>query len=74
MAASYIGIMLMPPLFGLLAQGIGVALFPYFLLVMFAATVASTVCLTRNLRNRADMGEWKGKENNYKRNGVPEQV
>ena len=60
MAASYIGIMLMPPLFGLLAQGIGVALFPYFLLVMFAATVASTVCLTRNLRKQGRYGRVEG--------------
>ncbi len=50
MAASYIGIMLMPPLFGLLAQGIDVSLFPYFLLVMFGVAVVSAWFLIRRLK------------------------
>ena len=36
MAASYLGIMLMPPVFGLLAQNIGAELFPYYLLALLA--------------------------------------
>ena len=42
MAASYIGITLMPPLFGLLANRIGVGLFPAWLLAMFAVMLIGT--------------------------------
>jgi fucose permease len=63
MAASYIGIMLMPPLFGLLAQGVSVALFPYFLLALFAVTVASTAFLIRNLKKQGRYGQMEGEEN-----------
>ena len=56
MAASYIGIMLMPPLFGLLAQGVSVALFPYFLLALFAVTVAATAFLIRDLKKQGRYG------------------
>ena len=42
MAASYVGITLMPPLFGLLANRIGVGLFPAWLLAMFAVMLIGT--------------------------------
>lgn len=35
MACAYVGTMLMPPLFGLLAQWLGAALYPWYLLLMF---------------------------------------
>ncbi len=50
MAASYIGIMLMPPLFGLLAQIISVNLFPYFLLFMFLIMILSKIFLIQTLK------------------------
>lgn len=37
MAAAYVGTCLMPPLFGLIAQHISVALFPLYLLLALAA-------------------------------------
>lgn len=50
MAAASIGIMVMPPLFGLLAQGISTDIFPYFLLIMFAVMAVSTFFLIKNLK------------------------
>lgn len=50
MAASYIGIMFMPPLFGLLAQNISTGLFPYYLLIMFAIMTGATFLLIRLLK------------------------
>lgn len=52
MAASYIGIMFMPPLFGLLAQRFSVTLFPYFLLALFVAMIAAAVLLIRSLKQQ----------------------
>lgn len=39
MAVAYLGIMLSPALFGLIAQNISVSLFPYYLLIMFAIMI-----------------------------------
>lgn len=52
MAASYIGTMLMPPLFGLLAQAAGAQLLPYFLLLLFAVMAGATALLTRRLKQQ----------------------
>ncbi|SHK91035.1 Fucose permease [Anaerocolumna jejuensis DSM 15929] len=52
MAASYIGIMLMPPLFGMLAQNISVRLFPYYLLILFGIMVGATYLLVRMLKKQ----------------------
>lgn len=54
MAASYIGILAMPALFGLLAQGISVSLFPYYLLVMYAVMMGATLVLRALLKKKAD--------------------
>jgi len=42
---SYVGITIMPPLFGLLAQGIGMNLFPYYLAALFVIMILSMVSL-----------------------------
>ncbi len=39
MAAAYLGIMLSPALFGLIAQNISASLFPYYLLIMFSIMI-----------------------------------
>ncbi len=39
MAVAYLGIMLSPALFGLIAQNISASLFPYYLLIMFAIMI-----------------------------------
>ncbi|MFV0529062.1 MAG: MFS transporter [Lachnospiraceae bacterium] len=49
MAASYVGTMLMPPFFGLLAQNISISLFPYYLLGLFGVMFAATYLLQRNV-------------------------
>lgn len=41
MAASYVGIALMPPLFGLLGQSLGLNVFPYFLMLLFVVMILS---------------------------------
>lgn len=51
MAWSAAGTMLMPPVFGLLAQWIGAAAFPYFLLAMFIIMLVSTGLLVKNLKS-----------------------
>lgn len=52
MAAASMGIMLMPPIFGLLVQGLGVGLFPYFLTAMFLLMIVCTVLLVRGLKKQ----------------------
>ena len=51
MAWASAGTMLMPPAFGLLAQWIGTAAFPYFLLAMFIIMLVSTGLLVKNLKS-----------------------
>lgn len=45
MATSYIGVLLAPALFGLIAQNITAALFPVYLLVLYALMIAGTLRL-----------------------------
>ena len=52
MAFSNFGIMVFPPLFGLLAQLIGEWLFPWYVLVLFAVMVASTLSLIRQMKQQ----------------------
>ncbi|WP_252902650.1 hypothetical protein [Paucilactobacillus hokkaidonensis] len=52
MAASYVGTMLMPALFGLLAQKLGSGTLPYFILIMYFVMITATVALVRNLQKR----------------------
>ena len=47
MAASYVGILLVPALFGIIAQFIGTALFPYYLLIFYAVMVAGRLMVDR---------------------------
>ena len=47
MASSYIGVTLMPPLFGLLANRISVGLFPAWLLAMFLLMLLGTGLVAR---------------------------
>ena len=57
MAAAYVGIMLMPPVFGLIAQNISVSLFPLFVLVMFGVMIAGTVLLKRDVKGKEPSAE-----------------
>lgn len=50
MAAAYIGVMLIPPIFGFLAQTVGAGIFPYFLLVLFAVMTSAAVAMRRVLQ------------------------
>ncbi len=52
MAAANTGILLMPPIFGFLAQAFGADIFPYYLLAMFALLVLPTCCLVHTLKQR----------------------
>ena len=53
MAAAYIGTMLMPPLFGVLAGRIAVTLLPLYLLALLALMTAMTERLERKTGQRA---------------------
>lgn len=48
MASAYVGSLIMPPLFGLIAQHISTALFPWYLLLVLALMVFSHESLVRN--------------------------
>ncbi len=50
MAFASVGTMVMPPIFGLLAQNISTDIFPYFLLIMFIVMIVSTFVLVKNLK------------------------
>ena len=52
MAASYAGIMLIPPIFGLWAQKIGTDVFPFYLLIMFAVMLFGTYSMLNFLKKR----------------------
>ena len=52
MAATYMGIMLMPPVFGFLAQAAGAFVFPYYLLALFAVMIAATWLLGARLKKQ----------------------
>ena len=45
MAFAYMGSLVMPPLFGLLAQNITVSLYPWYLAVLLAVMVVSAEAL-----------------------------
>ena len=47
MAFAYIGTMLMPPLFGLIARGISVALLPFYLFVILVVMIIMHELLTK---------------------------
>ncbi|MBO5797383.1 MAG: MFS transporter, partial [Clostridia bacterium] len=51
-AASYVGTMSMPPLFGLLADRVGASVFPGFLAVLFAGFIFCMIRIVRVLKQR----------------------
>ena len=53
MASAYVGTTFMPPLFGLLAENISIALFPYFLLISLIFMVIMTEALRRTGKRRS---------------------
>ena len=50
MASASTGIMVMPPIFGFVAQRFGLWIFPFFLLAMFLLMTGSTLALVRRLK------------------------
>ncbi|WEV41519.1 MFS transporter [Bifidobacterium sp. ESL0682] len=53
MACAYAGSMVMPPLFGLIAQHISIALYPWYLLVLLALMVVMHEMLRRKVGHKA---------------------
>lgn len=49
MASAYLGSTLMPPLFGLLAEGLSIATYPLFLTALLALMLTMTETLNRNI-------------------------
>jgi fucose permease len=49
MAFAYIGSTFMPPFFGLLAEHIGLALFPFFLLILAFMMLVPTEVVNRKM-------------------------
>lgn len=59
LAAAYLGIMLIPALFGILADKLGLNLFPYFLLLLYLALLISLQLFRRVLKKRGLLIEKK---------------
>lgn len=55
MAAAYLGALLMPPVFGLVANHLTISLFPAFLFVMTAAMLCTYLCMLRSVKNRPEV-------------------
>ena len=53
MASAYVGSTLMPPLFGLIARHISMALFPWYVLLFTALLLLLTERLNRLMREKA---------------------
>ena len=49
LASTYLGIMIMPPIFGILAERVSAGLFPYFLFILMILFSFSTLLLKREL-------------------------
>lgn len=49
MASAYIGIMLAPPLCGILGQTFGMVIFPYYLLIFYCLMIPATICAKKIL-------------------------
>ncbi|MBQ7117425.1 MAG: MFS transporter, partial [Clostridia bacterium] len=49
LASTYVGIMTLPPLFGILAENISAGVFPYFLLIVLCAFVLASVMMVKSL-------------------------
>ena len=58
MAMCNLGILLMPPVFGLLAEHVSVSLFPYYVTLLFVIMVVSTFIYNGRI------GKMKGKKSN----------
>ena len=50
MAASNLGIMVMPAICGLLGQAFGMEVFPYYMTFLFAVMVLATVSIQRTMK------------------------
>ncbi len=50
LASTYVGIMTLPPIFGILAEKASAGLFPYFLLILLTAFVLASVMMVKSLR------------------------
>ena len=53
LASTYVGIMTLPPIFGVLAERVSAGLFPYFLLVILSAFVLASVMMVKSLKKTA---------------------
>lgn len=52
LASTYVGIMTLPPLFGILAERVSAGLFPYFLLVLMCAFILASAFMVKILRKK----------------------
>ena len=56
-ASAYLGLLIVPPLFGLLVGRFGVTLYPPFLALMYLIQLAAVVLFVRHLKKRGRFGE-----------------
>lgn len=54
LASTYVGIMTLPPLFGVLAEKVSAGVFPYFLLIILCAFVIASAMMVKSLKVNID--------------------
>ncbi len=59
LASTYVGIMTLPPVFGVLAEKVSAGVFPYFLLIIICAFVIASVMMVKSLKVNIDKSSSK---------------
>ena len=54
MATAYLGIMLVPPLCGLLGQKFGMVIFPYYMLIYYIAMIPMSIAVERIVKKKSN--------------------
>ncbi len=52
LASTYVGIMTLPPLFGILAEKVSAGIFPYFLFVLLCVFVLASVMMVKSIKKK----------------------
>jgi fucose permease len=55
-ASAYLGLLIIPPLFGFLVGRLGVSLYPPFLTLMYLLLLAAVLLFVRHLKKRGRFG------------------
>lgn len=57
LASTYVGIMTLPPVFGILAEKVSAGIFPYFLFVLMCLFILASMLMLKTLRRNIDKNQ-----------------